>query len=161
MAWHRRSLELQPGCFLRGIEFDIIDRPRRPHHNYGWQPISGNQPAPKKIFGKNPPNIIHDNIALQARRLMERVVTRWWRGPGDQLPCNLQLAGWLADFADYCQAESSNPFERAEQFARRSIGKGCSVEAMAREAGMPTSTFCERFSNSAAQRLERSCANAA
>ena len=45
-------LELQPGCFLRGIEFDIIDRPRRPHHNYGWQPISGNQPAPKKKLVK-------------------------------------------------------------------------------------------------------------
>jgi AraC family mar-sox-rob regulon transcriptional activator len=140
-------LELKPGCFIRGIEFDIADRPRQPHPQYGWEPVpgSGGQPSPKRVFGRNPPHLISGNLATQAERLMERVVTRWWRGGADQLPCNLQLAGWLAELADFCLGQSSNPIERAERFARRALAKGCSVTAMAREAGMPASTFCEHY----------------
>ena len=82
---------------------------------------------------------------MRVDRLLARIATRWWRGVDQQLPCNLLLAGWLAELADYCSLPTSDSVERAEDFARRTIAKECSVASMAAEVGLPMSTFSERY----------------
>lgn len=142
-------LHIPAGGIIRGVEFDVAARQRVADDTYGWQPVSGSgasqQPEPKNIFGQNPVNVFHGQLAMRVDRLLARIATRWWRGVDQQLPCNLLLAGWLAELADYCYVPSGDIIDRSEDFARRTIAKECSVATMAAEVGLPISTFSERY----------------
>jgi AraC-like DNA-binding protein len=106
----------RPVSFVR-LAFDLVDRPRVTEDGLiVWHPEPATpQPPLAEVFCKALPCRIPQAETAKAVHLVEFCTAYWWRSPGEQIRCSLEIGRWILDYAQRHGAAGFSTWERPEE----------------------------------------------
>lgn len=141
--------EIGTGASVEAIEFDLMLRARqRWMSTLAYQPAATADPrTARDLFGCEIPALLPTPLWERTRRAQSLINLLWHLSPQDHLHANAELGLWLALVIREMAAPAvagRDPLQRAQVHARNLLDRA-TISSMAAAAGLPQSTFSERF----------------
>jgi AraC-like DNA-binding protein len=149
--WRRRKRLVSPGS--------MDSRKRRPAGPGHWWITRPERPElPIDALASDPlPLVLDGDRRDLAAHMLIDLLDLWWRKPGINLAvANVRLHQWLVSLLQTAASggplpPTTDPIERAEQYARQRFTRGISVADMAQAAGLSPSHFSRLYAQSRPQ----------